>query len=256
MIERALTNDKYCQGVSFSIKDDDSLARAIALVLVQEFTMAKAVLAGLSLEGDEPALDAGEIEDIVDRRLKPPDIYHRDGFIFQLVMWLATHVDLEQGDLVSLPHSQASGKGQDSIVVHRTDGAVAALSICEDKATENPRTTVREDVWPEIRAYEAGGRRDELRSSIIATLGLGGVPTDEATKLVRRIAWDGARRYRVRVTVQGKRTSDLFKGFETLVTGDRDRRRGETVHVPELRSWMTQLATKVEAELRTYAEDD
>jgi hypothetical protein len=172
---------------------------------------------------------------------------------FLLIMWLAAHVDLEENDLVALPHSQASAKGQESILVHREDGALVALSICEDKATENPRTTVREDVWPEIKDYEAAGRRDELRSNIIGTLGLGGVPTDEATKLVRRISWDSARRYRVRLTVQKMRTRRLFKDFEAIVTGDRDRRRGATIHLPELRAWMTQLASKVEAELRTYA---
>jgi hypothetical protein len=255
MLRRDLLDDDYCQGVSFSITDEDALAEAIALVLVKEFTLAKAVLSGAPVEDDEPVLEADEIEDIVNRRLKPPDVYHRDGFLFQLMMWLAAHLDLEEGDLVAIPHSQAAGKGQDSIVVHRTDGAVVALSICEDKATENPRNTVREDVWPEIRDYEAGGRRDELRSNIIATLGLGGVSADEATRLVRRISWDGARRYRVRVTVERSRTRRLFKDFETIVTGDRDRRRGETIHLPHLRAWMTQLAGKVEAELRTYAEE-
>jgi len=255
MLERVLIDDEYCQGVSFSITDEDALARAIALVLVQEFTLARAVLSGMPTDENDPVLDHDDVEDIVERRLKPTDVYHRDGLLFQLMMWLAAHVDLAEGDLVALPHSQASGKGQDSIVVHRAMDAVVALSICEDKATENPRSTVREDVWPEIEGYESGGRRDELRSNIIATLGLGGVQTDEATKLVRRIAWDSARRYRVRVTVQGKRTRSLFKDFDKLVAGDRDRRRGETVYLPGLRAWMNQLAAKIEAELRTYVEE-
>lgn len=255
MLQRELIDDDYCLGVSFSITDEDVLAKVIALVLIQEFSLAKAVLSGVPVEDEQPVLEADEIEDIVNRRLKPTDVYHRDGFLFQLMMWLAAHLDLEEGDLVALPHSQAAGKGQDSILVHRADGAVVALSICEDKATENPRTTVREEVWPEILAYEAGGRRDELRSNIIATLGLGGVPADEATRLVRRISWDGALRYRVRVTVESGRRPKLFKGFDTIVTGDHDRRRGETVHLPNLRAWMTRLADKVESELRTYARE-
>ena len=256
MLRRDLLDDDHCQGVSFSITDEDALARAIALVLVQEFKLAKATLSGEPVEDDYPSLDADEIEDIVSRRLRTSDVYHRDGFLFQLMMWLAAHLDLEEGDLVALPHSQASGKGQDSIVVHRAGDSVVALSICEDKATENPRTTVREDVWPEIKDYEDGGRKDELRSNIIATLGLGGVPADEATRLVRRISWEDARRYRVRVTIKKNRTRRLFKDFETIVTGECDRRRGETVHLPRLRAWMTRLAGKVEAELRTYAEEE
>ena len=254
MLKRKLLADDYCQGVSLFITDEGALARAVALVLVQEYTLAKGILAGEAglAESERIVLDKDEIEDIVTRRLKPPVDYHRDGFLFQLMMWLAAHLDLEDGDLVALPHAQASTKGQDSIVVHRADGAVVALSICEDKATENPRDTVREEVWPEIKDYEAGGRRDELRSNIIATLGLGGVPADEATALVRRISWEGKRRYRVRVTVEGERSKQLFKGFDELVTGEVERRRGETVQIPLLREWMAHLAGEIETELRSY----
>lgn len=254
MLRRNLLDDDYCEGVSFVITDEDALARALALVLVQEYALAKRILAGQAETGEHEAivLDEGEIEDIVSRRLKPPVDYHRDGFLFQLMMWLATHLDLEEGGLVALPHAQASSKGQDSIVVHRADGAVVALSICEDKATENPRDTVREEVWPEIRGYEAGGRRDELRSNVIATLGLGGVPAAEAAALVRRISWEGKRRYRVRVTVERERSRGLFKGFDEVVMGEVERRRGETVQIPLLRDWMTHLAEKIETELRGY----
>lgn len=255
MLTKECTKDNYCQGVSFAITDEDALVRAVALVLVQEYDLAKGILTGEArkVEGERIALDKDDIEDIVTRRLKPTVHYHRDGFLFQLMMWLAAHLDLDDGDLVALPHAQASAKGQDSIVVHRADGAVVALSICEDKATENPRGTVREEVWAEIKDYEAGGRRDELRSNVIATLGLGGIPADEATALVRRISWEGKRRYRVRVTVQGERTEGLFKGFDELVSGNVERRRGETVQLPELRAWMTKFAGKVEAELSSYA---
>jgi hypothetical protein len=258
MLKRDLLDDEHCQGVTFAISDVDALARAIALVLVQEFALARSILSGdgTADDDDEVALDADEINDIVARRLKPADVYHRDGFLFQLIMWLAAHLDLEDGDVVALPHAQASAKGQDSIVVHRADGAVVALSICEDKATENPRDTVRDEVWPEIRDYEAGGRRDELRSNIIATLGLGGVPADEAGVLVRKISWEGKRRYRVRLTLEGARSRKLFKGFDEIVAGGVDRRRGETVHLPKLRDWMTEFAAKVEAELRRYAREE
>ena len=258
MLKRDLLDDDYCQGVCFSIIDEDALARAVALVLIQEYALAKSILAGKASgdEFDNLVLDEAEIEDIVTRRLKPPVVYHRDGFLFQLMMWLATHLDLEDGDLVALPHAQASAKGQDSIIVHRADRAVVALSICEDKATENPRDRIREEIWRDIKDYEAGGRRDELRSNIIATLGLGGVPADEAAALVRRISWEDKRRYRVRVTVQSQRTKRLFRGFDELVSGDVERRRGETIHLPQLRTWMTSFAAKIEHELRSYAQEE
>lgn len=255
MLRRDLIDDQHCQGVAFTVTNEDELARAIAMVLVQEYALARSILSGDTVADDEDtiAFDENEIDDIVKRRLKPPVEYHRDGFLFQLMMWLAAHLDLDDKDLVALPHAQASAKGQDSIVVHRAGEDVVALSICEDKATENARDTVRDEVWPEIREYEAGGRRDELRSNIIATLGLGGVPTAEATALVRKISWEGSRRYRVRVTLEEARTEGLFKGFADIVQGDVERRRGETVYLPQLRTWMKAFASKVETELRRFA---
>lgn len=258
MLKRDLLDDGYCQGVSFEVTDADALARAIALVLVQEYALARRIVSGdaTALEQGAIALEPEEIDDIIARRLQPSVVYHRDGFLFQLIMWLAAHLDLQDGDLVAMPHTQASAKGQDSIVVHRADGALVALSICEDKATENPRDTVRDEVWPEIRDYEAGGRRDELRSNVIATLCLGGISDEEATALVRRISWEGKRRYRVRLTLESGRGEGLFKGFDEIVIGSRERRRGETIHVPGLRAWMTAFAAKVEAELRSYTRED
>ena len=248
-------NDVYCQGIEFDITDIDSLAKTIALVLIQEYDMARNLVTGNTFSEDTAQFDKDEIEDIIQRRLHPTVIYHRDGFLFQLMMWLAAHLDLQDGDLVALPHSQGTAKGQDSIIVHRSTDAVVALTICEDKATENPRDMVRDEVWPEIKEYEQGGRRDELRSNIIATLGTGGISSAEAQNLIRGISWSGKRRYRVRVTVEpNQRTPKLFKGFEEIVNGDNEMRRGETTTLPSIRNWMTTLAEKIENELRSFAQ--
>ncbi len=254
MLQLNSISDAYCQGVVFNVTDADGLAKAVALILVQEYRLARRLLAGAPCSATTIALTHDEIDDIIARRLHPADIYHRDGFIFQLVMWLASHLDLQAGDLVALPHSQGSAKGQDSIIVHRTRHEVVALTICEDKATENPRDTVRDEVWPEIKDYENGERSDELRSNVIATLGTGGVPADEATELIRDISWAGKRRYRVRVTVeQHGRSPHLFKGFENIVRGDNVTRRGETLALQSMRNWMETFSHNVESELRRIA---
>lgn len=248
-------DDDYCQGIEFDVADVDSLAKTIAFVLIQEYEIARNLVSGITTLANSVQLEQGDIEDVIHRRLHPTVIYHRDGFLFQLMMWLAAHLDLQDGDLVALPHSQGSAKGQDSIIVHRSTDAVVALTICEDKATENPRNMVRDEVWPEIEEYEQGGRRDELRSNIIATLGTGGIPSTEAQNLIRGISWAGKRRYRVRVTVEpNQRTSKLFKGFEEIVNGGNEMRRGETTTLPSMRNWMTILAEKIENELRSFVQ--
>ncbi len=252
MLTKNLVDDLYCQGITYQVEDIDRLAQAIALILVSEYTLATELIRSENGEGGTLSLDATHIEDIIKRRLHPADIYHRDGFLFQLTMWLASHLDLAQGDLVSLPHSQGTQKGQDAIVVHRSANAIAAVSICEDKATGKPRKTLRDKVWPEIEAYERGERRDEIQSNIISTLGTGGVARGEAEMLVRAISWAGKRRYRVRMTVGDRRTKHLFRGFPSKVAGTNDRRRGETTSIPKLRQWMELLSNKVEVALRQF----
>jgi len=139
-------SDSYCRGITFEVTDIDAVAKTIALVLIQEYDLARKLVIGTDHLTDVISLEKDDIEDIIQRRLHPKDVYHRDGFMFQLMMWLAAHLDLQDGDLVALPHSQGSAKGQDSIVVHRSVDAVVGLTICEDKATENPRDMVRDEV--------------------------------------------------------------------------------------------------------------
>jgi len=170
------------------------------------------------------------------------------------MMWLSSHIDLPPDDLIAPPHSQPAAKGQDSIIVHRAKTSVHSISICEDKATESPRSTIRDLVWPEITDYESGGRDDELRSSIITTLGTAGISTAEAIKLIRGITWAGNRRYRVRVTVSvAEPNRTMFKGFAALTPNGKVDCRGETVYLPQLRSWMDSFSAKVETELRFLA---
>lgn len=246
-------SDPHCDRFAFEVTDVDALARTVALVLIQEYELAQSLILGAPPSGSA-AVSSAEVNEIVSRRLLGPPAHHRDGFLFQIMMWLSSHIDIPPDDLIAPPHSQPAAKGQDSIIVHRANTSVHSISICEDKATENPRDTIRNLVWPEITDYESGGRDDELRSSIITTLGTAGIATAEATKLIRGISWAGNRRYRVRVTVDDtKPNKTMFKGFASLTPNGKADCRGETVCLPKLREWMDTFAAKVEAELRALA---
>lgn len=250
MITISSISDPHCTGIVFSVTDADALAIAIARILIQEYDFARQLITNSPNQPGDLDYSGINFDDIIARRLHPHDIYHRDGFIFQHMMWLAAHLDKNIDDLVSVPHSQGSSKGQDGIIVHRGNQAVSFLTICEDKATDNPRKTIREDVWPEIQKYENDERMDELRSNTIATLCTGGLTPNQAINLIRGICWTGKRMYRVRVTIDvNGRNHGLFDGFTGLVSGDPKKRRGETVEINDLRSWMTTLSGKIEAEL-------
>lgn len=253
MFEMIHCTDAHCRRINCTVSDKKLLASAIAHALIQEYSLARAFLTATPTSSNVALFTSAEIQDIINRRLHPVDVYHRDGFLFQLMMWLFAHTDLAQGDLVSLPHSQGSAKGQDCIIVHSPSAKVAHLTVCEDKATDNPRKTIRTEVWPEIEKYEKGERIDELRSAIISTLGTSGIPHNQAIDMIRGVSWEKRRRYRVRVTIKPTgRTNGLFKGFSDIVSGTSDRRRGEAVSLPAMRQWMDGLSNMVESELLTF----
>jgi hypothetical protein len=137
------------------------------------------------------------------------------------------------------------------LIVHFAGSSLAAVTICEDKATVSPRDVVRDDVWPEFATYEKGERADELRSGVISVICYGAASQSEAARIVRAFTWDGNRHYRVRVTVEPQsRTPGLFKDFP--VAGDVSKRRGETAALPDMRQWMSDLSARVESELRLF----
>jgi hypothetical protein len=53
------------------------------------------------------------------------------------------------------------------------------------------------------------------------------------------------------VTIEQTRSQRLFRGFNKIVGGHKQQRRGETVEIPGMRQWMSDLSAKVEAKLRT-----
>lgn len=253
MFEIVDCSDKHCCGKTAVIIDEQCLVEALALILVQEYVVARNLVSGENADVLQPNLTAGEIDKIVSKRLKQTK-YHRDGLLFQLMMWLCSHADRDDRDLISIPHTQGAAKGQDGLIIHRSVSEVVSLTICEDKATEHPRRTIRGDVWPEIQKYETGERDDELRSLLISTLGTDGVSMDEALACIRGVSWSGNRRYRVRITVpKNGRTKDLFKGFSGAVQGANPLlRRGDTIEFQNLRRWMTDISSKVEKELKKF----
>jgi hypothetical protein len=127
-------------------------------------------------------------------------------------------------------------------------GNISAVVIFEDKATDNPRATIRDDVWPEFEEYESGGDANVLVAEVTGLLEKRqGIDVDD---VVRRVIWKDARHFRVSITVGDTHRTDsgrgrLFKDYDAKVPGDVKRRRGETFYVNDLRVWMDSIAGKV-----------
>jgi hypothetical protein len=181
---------------------------------------------------------------------KPP--YHRDGWVFQAISWIAAH-RFESGVVVRAPHMIHAHKGFDGLQLKldKAGKEITAVVVFEDKATGNPRKKISGDVWDGIKALERGERMNEL---VPETGGLleahhRRFPDLDIDLAIERIAWEKARQYRVAVTADVSHDCDesraaLFAGFESVAPGKTARRQAETMAIPLLRDWMKAFSAK------------
>ncbi|MET4301119.1 hypothetical protein ABMB68_003948 [Bradyrhizobium sp. RT4a] len=252
-----------CHGWSWAVQDEEKLAQQVASVALGQFRHVSKILAGV--DPDDPPATRDHAADAIELLTVPDgeDPWHRDGWIFQTISWIAAHQQ-SHGAVTRPPHIIKAHKGFDGLQLRLTeDGkSVAAVIIFEDKATENPRKTIREDVWPGIMALESGKRVNQLTHDVSAALETQKRfdPELDIDAAISNILWKDARRYRVSITVGETHKVEqarkrLFKGFDESAPGGVDRRRAETIHIPDLRQWMQQFAIRVIAHVNTTVTD-
>lgn len=252
-----------CHGWSWVVQDEEKLAQQVARVALGQFRHVSKILAGV--ESVRPAMTHDHAADAIDLLTVPDgeDPWHRDGWIFQTISWIAAHQQ-SHGAVTRPPHIIKAHKGFDGLQLQLTeDGkSVAAVIIFEDKATDNPRETIRKDVWPGITALESGKRVNQLTHDVSAALETQKHldPELDIDAAISNILWKDARRYRVSITVgethnghQGRKR--LFKGFDESAPGGVERRRAETIHIPELRQWMQKFADRAIAHVKATVTD-
>ncbi|MBB4128681.1 hypothetical protein GGR77_004012 [Xanthomonas translucens] len=243
----SFSSGTICQGYTWSIEDIDELATHIALVAVGQADHLSEILVGAGLQ--DPAADSCAVQGALELlTANPSDPYHRDGWIFQVMSWIAACRG-SPGAIIRTPHMIKAHKGFDGIQVEIADNkhAVNAVVIFEDKATENPRTVIRNDVWPDFRGIEQGKQQNVLVAEV--TTLLKGAGHSGAAAAVKDIIWSGAKHYRLSITIgQNHSTPEglarLFADYEDVAPGDLARRRAETWTVENLRPWLHDLAER------------
>lgn len=242
-----------CDGCSWTVEDVEALAELIARVAVGQAEHVADILAQAGLA--EAATTAEAIEGAVELLTVVGGIpYHRDGWMFQVMSWIAAHRHTP-GGLIRVPHMILAHKGFDGIQIDLdgVSGAVTAVVVFEDKATENPRATIRGDVWPDFRNIEAGRKQNVIVAEVTTLLKAASHP--DPNTAVQKIIWADARCYRVSITIENGHATEggrarLFADYAEVAPGDRQRRRGETFLVPNLRDWMASLAELAIAKAR------
>ena len=237
--------EKGCwSGSTWTIDNEDELAKLIARVAIGQSRTVERILRAT---GDLPAgYPKGGFEGA--RQLLTVGIgtkaYHRDGWVFQVIAWIAAH-RFDEDALIRSPQMIKADKGLDGLMIEFDDNGIAHIVICEEKATQHPRQKVKSEVWPEFKQFETGARDNELIASVTSLLEKSDDPDPDQT--VADILWKEKRAYRVAVTVGEKHASpkgrkQLFKGYEDKVLGGTERRRAETLVLDDVRKWLDGIA--------------
>jgi hypothetical protein len=243
------------------VNDEDLLAEQIARVALGQSRQVARILNGAGLASLTSASSNAYNNAVKMLTVAAgADPYHRDGWIFQVMSWIAAY-RATPNSIIRPPHMILAHKGFDGLqlIIDDSDGSIEAAVIFEDKATENPRTTIRDEVWPDFEMLEKGDRENVLTAD--ATAALSGYPGIDTDKAIEKIVWEQVRRYRVSITVSNTHNSDvgrrrLFKDYDTIVQGDISRRRSETFFSTDLRPWMALMANKAITAVRSIESAD
>lgn len=249
MIEfEPISNGTFWAGTDWTVTDEDKLAEMVARVALGQSRHVQKIL------GETVGSASGLVPSAVDGAIRlltaanPKEPWHRDGWLFQVIAWIAAHMQ-DPESLKSAPHMIHAHKGFDCLHLRLdASGNVLSVVICEQKATGTPRKLITAQVWPEFKLLEAGTRDNELIAEITALLEKNGhLDPDEA---VGKVLWEQSRAYCVAVTISDSECSKegrkgLFKGYKKIVAHPEvNFRRAETFHQKALRKWMASLADK------------
>jgi hypothetical protein len=242
-----MSHGTLVQGHTWKVQDEKALAELIARVALGHASHVAKILQGavpqqgpffqgaVSSAKKMLTVEAGE------------DPWQRDGWMFQVMSWLAAHL-AHPSAILNPPHMRHAQKGFDGVQLEFDPGTgLSAVVIFEDKATDSPRDTIRDKVWPEFQAFERGDDTNVLIAEVVGLLER--QPNVDADAVIKQVVWKNVRRFRVSITIGDAHASNighmrLFKDYDTHIPGDLKRRQGETFHVTDLRPWMSGLASK------------
>jgi len=255
-----VSHEGVCIGNRWQIADYDKLVSMISRLAMGSYLHVERVINQLASAPPSVVPTAAEQ---ARRRLSAPtnepQRYHRDGWIFLMISWIAAQVAEPRGYLAAPPHCRVADKGFDCILIPTTeiDTRVESVILCEDKATDNPRNLVTQQIWPEIVTLEGGGRDAELISEV-TTLLRGRVSDEDVERITQGIYWDKSRHYRVSLTLPTSCSNNsereaVFNDYDVMAPGTIERRRAESLELANLRTWMDQVAADCLAHIQSLS---
>lgn len=251
-------HDFVCLGIS--INDRERLCKILVEVALGKSRHAVKILSD-NAEFESTSLKSMAVASASNlfQRQKDDKPFHRDGWMFQVISWIASQVSYPNA-IHKLPHMRHAHKGLDGLCVAIDDqnSNIAYCVISEDKATIDPRGTFKEDVIPELTRFESGIETTLLTDGVISLLANSDI--EDVDDAVEKILWNESMRYRVSTTTAtsyhqtslGK--AGIFKGFSAAIPGDDERRIGVLMHDANMRETFDKISARCLEILQERAE--
>jgi len=245
-------HNPLCHETEFIVNDLKKLAQQVGLLLLGKHRHVITILAA------KHRAIPSSTNVMIDRAQKQLTVtteierWKRDGWLFQMMTWISVRLEQPGINLISqAPHTNPAQHGIDGLAIELTSAnTIKALIISEDKYTENPRTTIKDKVWPEFKLFEKG----EFDSQLVTqtTMLLGHLDDEEIDKIIEDDIYKTTNRiYRTGITPLAAHSSakwrkKLFKDYDKCVTGaDQSRRQALTFSQPDIRKWMDDFSGEI-----------
>lgn len=248
----------------FEIDNEKLLAEYVGRIVLGHFAHVKRIIKALSTKN--LVIDNSDLELAIIRlsckEKSPKDIEKRDGWIFQIISWLALLSENKGKNFYCQPpHDATAQHGLDGLAIILNDQLIIeSIIITEDKCTDYHRTLIPK-VWEEFEQFESGFNNNKLVnrvSPLIEEMNEGKVLERNQNNIYNK----SLRRYRVGINRNDTYQAHaghlkLFKGYDSCVTGTVPHRRyASTIHRNDIRTWMEMFSQKVIEYLETQIKKD
>lgn len=248
---------------SYIVVNQNQLAQWVAQLLLGNSLHISRVIEGLDLQAVNMRDKA--IDSIINR-LNTCGVYKRDGWLFQMISWIALNINLhsQHGSgkvFMNAPHTAPAQHGIDGFSLVIDDKKqIKYIVLCEDKCSKNPRDIITSQIFPEFEEFEEGKYDNRVLaevSSIIRGEDGGVLLQNIQDDIVNNKYW----MYRIGVTRKDEHNSKegretLFEDYDKKVKGAVSRRDAATVNLADVRAWMEAFSQMVIKELESKKSKD
>lgn len=243
-------------GFSIEVTDKKLLASYVSTLLLGYQDHIEQIIQ--SIENNRPYIPNRNIESLIQKINDKVEITKRDGWLFQMISWIAVQIAFKEKRIYSqIPHDAPAQHGIDGIlVILNNDGVLESIVITEDKASENPRQIIKQQVFPEFIEFESGEHDHKLVNRVTGLL-KNNVPNNLMKEIQEDIYRIELRIYRIGITHDTSYRESggyfrLFKDYDKVVVDDHHgRRSAATLTTSNLREWMDDFASLVICDLES-----